>query len=500
MHQASFSLRGLTHKISSAYVTTPTWRTYPVEIQLEPEQIIIDGIQGDAFALFVTLEVEGFGRTCLPVDGDGMGLPPGNFNLAVELLRSRMARCVRLAATGNAPEWQAINAEVSAAVAAQSASESSRLLGIAIVATEELLYQQKQAVARRGPNAPVISATLFGERRGEYAIGVGPDWPVDALPDFTRDPRSQDLALALIQGTTIPSFWRYIEFEQGKPRWERIDQLLERAKAKHLRIKSFALYWGGIGGCPPWLRDLPYAQQLTAIERWVETIVTRYKGEVHCWETVNEMHNWCFGNPFHWSHAQLLEVTRLVNEQVGALDPGVPRLINHCCIWGDYVQSKACGTWSQAAWDADWTPLAYLDEVCANHIPFEVIGLQYYNPGRDILTCYETLEKFAAFGKELQITEIGTPSAPARATSVETGQTDPMSGWRGPWTPERQALWLDRFYGTMGAHPQVTAFNYWDFDDAQAFIGHAGLVDGAYQPKSGYQRLQALAQQWRPVA
>lgn len=497
MHQATFSTQGLTHRVRSAYVSDPTWRVYPAVIRLEQEEIVIQGFQGDAFILFVTLDVTGFGRTCLPVDGDGIGLPPGNFDLAVELLRSRAARCQRLAATLTAPAWQAIADEVKRAVELGSPAQCSELLGAAIIAAEELRYQQAATTMPLRPTAPVMSATLFGERRGDYAIGVGPDWPVDAPPDFTRAPRSQELALDLISGTTLPNFWRYLEFQKGDVRWERLDPILEQAQAKQLRIKSFALYWGGIGGCPPWLRDLSYAQQLAAIEQWVTLIVNRYRGAVHCWETVNEMHNWGFGNPFAWSHAQLLEVTRLVNELVGALDPGTPRLINHCCIWGDYVQSRGGSTWSQAPWAADWTPLAYLDAVCGAGIGFEAVGLQYYNPGRDLDTCYATLEKFAAFGKALQITEIGTPSAPARLTSVETGQTDPMSGWRGPWTAERQALWLERFYTIMGAHPQVTAFNYWDFDDPQAFINQAGLVDADDQPKPGYWTLHALANQWR---
>lgn len=497
MHRATFSTQGLTHRIHAAYVSDPSWRVYPTTITSTSEQLTIDGIQGDAFVLFVTLDVAGFGRTCLPVDGDGAGLTPGTFNLAVELLRSRAARGQRLAASATVDEWQALADDVLTAVDAHHAAQCSRLLGAAIVATEELRYQQAQRDLRQKANKPLISATLFGERRDDYAIGVGPDWAVDAPPDFTRAPQSRALALDLINGTTLPNFWRYLEFQKGKVRWERIEPLLEQAQAKGLRIKSFALYWGGIGGCPPWLRDLSYTQQLTAIEQWVTLIVNRYRGAVHCWETVNEMHNWCFGNPFTWSHAQLLEVTQIVNELVGALDPGTPRLINHCCIWGDYRHSRAGGTWSKMPWAADWTPLAYLDEVCGSGIPFEAIGLQYYNPGRDLYTCHETLAHFAPFGKTLQITEIGTPSAPARLSSVETGQTDPMSGWRGPWTPERQALWLDRFYTIMGAHPQITAFNYWDFDDMQAFINQAGLVDGNFQPKPGYGTLQTLAQQWR---
>ena len=63
-----------------------------------------------------------------------------------------------------------------------------------------------------------------------------------APPDFTRDARSLALALDLISGTTLPSFWRYVEFERGRQRWERIDPIVEMAVARRLTIKSFALY------------------------------------------------------------------------------------------------------------------------------------------------------------------------------------------------------------------------------------------------------------------
>ena len=74
-------------------------------------------------------------------------------------------------------------------------------------------------------------------------------------------------------------------------------------------LSWLALYWGGLGSVPPWFRHLSYAAQKEAIRRWIETIVTRYQGRVSAWETVNEMHDWPFGNRFNWSHAQLLEVT-----------------------------------------------------------------------------------------------------------------------------------------------------------------------------------------------
>lgn len=498
MAEATLTAEGLTHEIRSAYVTDPDWRAYRASILVDTDGIKVEGIRGDRFVLFVFLDIEGFGRTCVPVDGDGAGLCPGRYGLSIELLRSRAVRCKNLAESLSVSEWDTISDQVEYAINSGDAASCSRLLGAAIVAAEELLYRKKLSESHETARAPVFSTTLFGERQGDYSIGVGPDWNPKTAPDFTRAPRSAMLALALVSGTTLPNFWRYVEFEKGKLRWERIDRILEMTTSAGLRLKSFALYWGGIGGCPPWFRTLSYPAQLAAVEEWVTAIVDRYRGRISCWETVNEMHNWSFGNPFAWTHEQSLEVTRLVNELVGVLDPGTPRLINNCCIWGDYVQGGAGRTWQESEWQPDWTPLQYMEAVCERSIPFEAIGLQYYNPGRDIYTCFETLEQFAAFDKEIQITEMGTPSSPARSAGVETGQTDPMSGWRGMWTPERQALWLDRFFTIFGATPCVTVLNYWDFDDAQAFIANAGLVDREFQPKPGYSALAALARRWNP--
>jgi hypothetical protein len=221
---------------------------------------------------------------------------------------------------------------------------------------------------------------------------------------------------------------------------------------------------------------------------------------------VNERHDWAFANPQHWSHEQLLEVTILVNEIVGALDPATPRVINNCCIWGDYVQGLGEGF---------WTPLGFLDEAISRGVPFEGIGLQYYNPGRDLMECAAHLDRFSQLGKQVWITEMGTPSQTAGveagwvterrpdgtpflskpsgpAGSPRAGQVDLMAGWRGPWTLERQADWCEYWYSMALSRPFVRALNWWDVVDSRAFVASGGLLDGNYEKKPAFERLLQL--------
>ena len=284
----------------------------------------------------------------------------------------------------------------------------------------------------------------------------------------------------------MPSFWRWLEPVRGQYHWKSIDEIVEFSSRRRLAIKSFAIYWGGVGGTPTWFRYLTFDRQKTAIEQWCKTLVSRYRGQVAAWETVNELHDWPFGNPFGWSHEQILDVTRLVNELVGALDPGTPRVINNCCLWGEWTQTLRPGT---------WCPLTYLEDVIARGISFEGVGLQYYDPGRDLMECAQHLDRFAATGKHIWITEMGTPSAPGKL-GAGTRQTDVLQGWRGTWTPQLQAEWCDHWYTMALSRPELRAMNWWDMADDRAFIGSAGLLDGAYRGKPAFERLKALCRRY----
>ncbi|HWE63132.1 MAG TPA: endo-1,4-beta-xylanase [Chloroflexota bacterium] len=462
------------------YLTDLDHRSFFCEARWEDHRLSVDPPVETPVAIHLLFAARGFGPLWLTADNQGAGyVDDGRTrNLLAELATSQVARCRgRAAGSGQSQAVQELLDELPAGSVEgrdMGLEEAADLLGRALRIGEDLEHLLS---SQRGHGGALLSGTFFGERRGPYAIGVGPDWPSHATPDFLRADHEWPLIAGACQATTLPSFWRWVEYQPGRFNWAPLDRIMEYAEQHDMRVKSFALYWGGIGSVPPWFRNLSYPAQKEAIRRWVETMVARYRGRISTWETVNEMHDWHFCNRFNWSHAQLLEVTRLVGELVGELDPGTPRLINHCQIWGEYLQHSGM--------EGKWNPRTYLEAVINEGIPFEAIGLQFYNPGHDMLQMALHLDRYIALGKRIYVTEMGTPSAEPSPEFV-TAQPGLAAGWRDTWTLERQADWVDRFLTLATARPEVAVINYWDFDDTCSFVPSAGLLDSAGQPKPSY--------------
>ncbi len=468
------------------YVTDLDHRSFFCPARWDAEHIYLDPPSDAPLAIHVRFAAPGYGPLWLTADNGGMGYTADGRTrrLLAELASSRVALSYRLARDiGETAAVASLLADLPANASDSSVvdiGEAATLLGHAIHVSEDIEQALSQ---RRGRGPALLSGTLFGERLGPYAIGVGPDWPSNATPDFLRRPEEWPFIARACQATTLPNFWRWVEFQPGVFNWSPLDKIMDFAQANSMSVKSFALYWGGLGSVPPWFRHLTYAQQKDAIMRWVETLVGRYRGRIDAWETVNEMHDWPFGNRFNWSHTQLLEITQLVTELTGQLDPGTPRVINHSSPWGEILQLSGMQN--------RWNPRTYLEEVIAQGIAFEGIGLQFYNPGRDMVEMAQQLDRFITLGKRIYITEMGTPSAQATA-AIETAQVGVTDGWRSTWTLQTQAEWIERFLTLAVARPEVAVINYWDMDDERSFIRAAGLLDANGRPKPGYEAWMRL--------
>ncbi len=435
------------------------------------------------------------------IDAAGEGYAPSASapNLLVEAIHSRLVRCERRLQRANLSDRDF--ADLINAREAYARGDFTAAFTSSIRAGDEIEYAaSRKTLAANGRKALFSGALTFGERLGQWSIGVGPDWPESAKPpEFTRSLAQREALLPACEAITLPNFWRWIEPQRWKYRWNVLDDMLDWAEQKKLSVKSFAIFWMGIGGTPIWFRDLTYREQLLAIEQWTRVLVGRYKGRIIAWETVNEIHDWAFGNPFNWSHRKRAEASRLVNELVGSLDPGKPRVINNCCIWGDYAASDERRT-SWLPGDLPPTsdsPLTFLEYLIQRETPFEGIGLQYYLPGRDLMECAEQLDRYQALGKDVWITEMGTPGLPTTNQRIETAQITTGSGWRGPWSQSLQADWVRMWYTIASSRSRVRALNYWDLDDSRAFVEGAGLIDREGCPKPALDEIAKLREEFK---
>jgi GH35 family endo-1,4-beta-xylanase len=171
-------------------------------------------------------------------------------------------------------------------------------------------------------------------------------------------------------------------------------------------------------------------------------------------------------------------------------DPTACRVVNACTTWAEYAQKEHAVGGAQS-----WTPISYYKSLEEARVPYEAIGLQLYNPMRDMLEIERQIERFFVFGKPVHITELGVSSS---STPDHRSQMAPSSEvWHGTaWTEQVQADWVEQYYTICYSKPEIDAVIWWNFTDPSLF-SNAGLVTDDLRPKEAYNRLLKLVQNWR---
>jgi GH35 family endo-1,4-beta-xylanase len=224
--------------------------------------------------------------------------------------------------------------------------------------------------------------------------------------------------------------------------------------------------------------------------------VSTYRDRIGTWDIINEAHDWA--NCYEYSHDQLVELTRTAADAAREADPGCTRIVNSCCVFGEYVASGR-GHQSKDARQLV-APYQYVDRLLRDGVGFEVVGLQLYYTGFDLFEHKRLFDRFARFGKPIHITEVAVPSA--MGPDEKSHFKDPnavrnMGIWRRPWDETVQADWVEGFYTICSAHPAVEAVTWWDFSDQpNHFFPHGGLLRESGEPKEAYHRLRDLLIKW----
>jgi hypothetical protein len=217
---------------------------------------------------------------------------------------------------------------------------------------------------------------------------------------------------------------------------------------------------------------------------------------MYAWEIVNELHDWA--NECQLTPEQTIELTRLGCDVARSVAPRVHRLVNNCCPFAEYVQ---LGEWSgQKAKYPQRTPWQFVRDLVDAGVDFTLIGQQMYFPYRDLQDIIIFLERYAQFGKPLQLSEVGAPGGPtehAVRLGTYTWPKEPFA-WHRPWDEELQADWLDAIFSLAYSKPWIEAANWFDFVDPFHFIDTGGLLRSPKgETKAAYERLLNMQDQWK---
>lgn len=309
----------------------------------------------------------------------------------------------------------------------------------------------KDEKGRPAPDAAISVA----QQRHEFLFGANLcGW--GQFPESHLNHAYEDRFAALFNYATLPFYWALYEPTQGQPNYAQTDAVLAWCQEHGITAKGHTLLWLTPPGMPPWARDRFPPEEVQHAR--VKDIMSRYAGRIANWEVVNEPVN-VPGLALMPAHAWAREAdpaARLIVNEYGILFEGHP----------DFYR--------------------FLDQAVRDQVPFDAIGIQAHAPitmAFPLDRVRAILDRYAALGKPIHITEFTPPS---------NGKRIQGAIWRGDWTEEQQAEYATQFYEVCFAHPAVEAVSWWDFSDVGAWVPGGGMLRADCTPKPAYERLRKL--------
>jgi endo-1,4-beta-xylanase len=445
---------------------------------------LVSQLPPSPFVMTVKLAVTDFGEVFLYADNRGLGYSVGDFplNLNLAFADSRWYRVKRSIAIWQKQGWQFSPAIEQRLERAEGYLHHARTtenlrervkwcdksLNESLRAGEEAVFSKAGQII--APQAP----------RSDYLFGCN----VFGYPQQGK--AYETLFQNLFNFATVPLYWKTFEPTLGQKNFAMVNQSVNWLLARKITPKGHPLVWFHDVGIPDEVREKPFTEITALVGRHVAEITAYYRGKMNYFDVINEANGIAWANELQFSLDQFIELTRIASEQSYRGNPDVFRIINNCCLWGENVAYHP---------SPQHSPFEYLQACLETGIEFEAIGLQLYYPDRDMFEIDRLLERFSQLGKPIHITELGVSSSTKIDDNAFLGE--PWGRWRGEWSEEVQADWIEQFYTLCYSKSYIQAISWWDLSDRGNFWPHGGLVHKDMTPKLGYQRLQTLIHKWR---
>ena len=312
------------------------------------------------------------------------------------------------------------------------------------------------------------------------------------------DPRhlsDSDYANALIANLNMVEPENAMKFAPIQPERDRYDfaaadAVVAFAEAHNMRVRGHTLVWHE--SIPAWLNasKLSPPELNDILHKHINTEVSRYKGRVLAWDVVNEA--------FAVSGPQLRSTLWYDSPGIGHASQGT-RYIEQAFRWANDADPAALLFYN----DFDTENInpksdavySMLRDFRARNVPVHGVGFQMHlRLTSDLSSLARNLERFAALGLQIHITELDVAiplSVPGSSASPE------------------QLLQQANIYRQVAEAclrvPQCTAIQTWGITDRYSWIpGYSKGKDGAalpldtdYRPKPAYAALRDALQRAR---
>ena len=266
---------------------------------------------------------------------------------------------------------------------------------------------------------------------------------------------------------------------ENTPQKNRANTTVNALLAQDKRLRGHTMVWAREESLPTDLNAAVTNKDVQTIRsrtlNHINAIGTANRGKVAEWDVVNE----------HWANHVLTDV----------VDPTAP--IEQAPLLAEWYRAAQTAAPDATLYINDYSILASGNQTNTSHqkslydtvaylksqnAPVGGIGFQSHFGSAGARTSGENLvkilDRFAALGTELQVTEFDM---------YGTG-----------WTEQSKADYLREFMTAVFSHDAVTGFNMWGFWDGQHFMNSAPLFDQNWNLKlSGEVFMDLVFDQWR---
>lgn len=270
--------------------------------------------------------------------------------------------------------------------------------------------------------------------------------------------------------------WGFVQPQRAQYAFDRADAIMAFAASNDLKVHGHALVWHEQN--PEWLTSGRFsrAEMIDILRDHISTVAGRFAGRnLVAWDVVNEaVDDDGSLRRTIWLDRVGAEYIDLAFQFARAADRDARLIYND--YGNETINAKSTAIYNLLA------------GMIARGVPVHGVGLQLHitMAGVDLTSVAQNMQRFAALGLEIYITELDVRvPLPATASALET----------------QSSVYRGVLNACLG-QPLCKAFQTWGFTDAHSWIpgsysgfGAALIFDEGYRPKPAYEALaQRLSQ------